>query len=75
LDGELAGLNRVLAVTVGKQWTALSAAEIDGLTAKLKLMTTAIESSTKLRVEVDKPDRSEISDLIYLFVGINTGEQ
>ncbi|MDX3970658.1 MAG: hypothetical protein QHD01_29260 [Bradyrhizobium sp.] len=31
----------------------------------------AIESVTRLKVSVDKPDKPEIPDLVYLFVGIN----
>ena len=32
----------------------------------------AIESTTKLKVSLDKPDTAEWGDLIYLFVGINS---
>jgi hypothetical protein len=39
LQGELAGMNKVLSVTVGKQWDALSAGEIAALAEKLKSMT------------------------------------
>jgi hypothetical protein len=31
----------------------------------------AIESTTKLKIALDKPDKPEWPDLIYLFVGIN----
>lgn len=40
-------------------------------TQKASAIKAAIESSTKLKVSVDKPDRPEIPDLVYLFVGIN----
>jgi hypothetical protein len=38
---------------------------------KATLMKSAIESSTRLKVTVDKPTSPEIGDLIYLFVGID----
>jgi hypothetical protein len=31
----------------------------------------AIESRTRLKVSLDKPDIKELGDLVYLFVGIN----
>ncbi len=130
LEGELAGMNKVLSVTVGKHWDVLSNAEIAALAEKLRPMVqhrvqlmylnqlgrplaetiyeafkgagwtgvtltdgggsqlgiiagpgpkkagaikAAIESSTRLKVTVDKPNSPEIDDLIYLFIGINTG--
>jgi hypothetical protein len=39
---------------------------------KATAIKTAIESSTKLKVSVDKPDKQEVPDLIYLLVGINS---
>jgi hypothetical protein len=38
---------------------------------KAGAMKAAIESSTKLKIVVDKPNASEIPDLIYLLVGID----
>jgi hypothetical protein len=130
LEGELAGMNKVLSVTVGKQWDVLSNSEIAALAEKLRpmaqhrvqlmylnqlgkplaetiyeaftragwtmvtlsdgggshlgiiagpgsnkagAMKDAIESSTKLKVTVDKPNKQELGDLIYLFVGIDAG--
>lgn len=34
----------------------------------------AIESTTRLRVSVDKPDQPEATNFVYLFVGINPAE-
>jgi hypothetical protein len=129
LEGEVAGLNKVLSVAVGSWWTPLTSQEIADLSGKLIAMPkhrvqlmylnqlgkplaetiyqafikagwdgttlsdgggnhlgiiagpgrdkataikTAIESSTKLKISVDKPDKPEMPDLIYLFVGINS---
>jgi hypothetical protein len=41
-------------------------------TTKATLIKEAIESTTNLKVALDKPNSTEW-DLIYLFVGINTG--
>jgi hypothetical protein len=128
LEGELAGLNKILGVTVGQPWTPLSSQEIADLSVKLialpkhriQLMylnqlgkglaetlfqaftragwsgvtlsdgggnhlgiiagagtnmagsiKAAIESTTKLKISLDKPNAAEFGDLIYLFVGIN----
>jgi hypothetical protein len=126
LEDELAGMNKVLSVTVGKQWDVLSTALAEKLrpmaqhrvqlmylnqlgkplaetiheaftkarwtmvtlsdgggshlgiiagpgSNKAGAMKDAIESSTKLKVTVDKPDKQELGDLIYLFIGINAG--
>jgi hypothetical protein len=35
----------------------------------------ALESTTRLKVALDKPERPEWGDLIYLFVGINSPTQ
>lgn len=131
LEGELAGLNKILGITVGKPWPPLSSQEIADLSVKLmslpkhpvqlmylnqlgkplaetlyqafieagwldevKLMDgggnhlgiiagagadkaaavkQAIESATKLKVSLDKPNVPEWGG-IYLFVGINSSE-
>jgi hypothetical protein len=39
---------------------------------KATALKNAIESATRLKISVDKPDKPEISDLVYLFVGINS---
>jgi hypothetical protein len=129
LEGELAGLNKVLGVTVGTIWKPLTPQEIADLSLKLtqipkhrvqlmyqnqlgkpladtlneafvkagwsdqvkytdgggthfgiiagpgaskaKVLKDAIESTTKLRISLDKPNEDWGGDLVYLFVGIN----
>jgi hypothetical protein len=132
LEGELAGLNRIVDITVGRPWTPLTSQEIADLSLRLRdipkhrvqlmylsqlgkplaetlnqafikagwsdsvtlsdgggnhlgiivgpgankagALKAAIEGTTRLRVSVDKPDRAEVPDFVYLFVGINPPE-
>jgi hypothetical protein len=130
LEGELAGLNKILGVTVGQPWAPLSSQEIADLSVKLMAVPkcrvqlmylnqlgkglaetlfqaftkagwsgvtlsdgggnhlgiiagagsnmagsikAAIESTTTLKVSLDKPNQPEW-DMVYLFVGINPPE-
>lgn len=129
LEGELAGLNRIISVTVGYPWKPLTDQQVISLSERLAplqkhrvqimyanqlgkdlaqslfkafqkanwegatfsdgsgahlgviagagtnkagVLKQAIESTTPIKVELDKPTTPEFGDLVYLFVGTNT---